>query len=477
LGVKMNQVELPQCNRREFLRMLGCSALLLGGATISNAKTKQRPNIIFILTDDQRFDAMGCAGNPLIRTPNIDSLAARGVRFDHAYVTCAVCSPSRAACLTGRYGSANGVTTLDRPLNKGELTFAHFLARAGYQTGCIGKWHLDTPPAECGFNTAKIFQGNGPYFNRLVEADGEKKNIPGFVEDYIAGQSLEFIRAALRKKAPFALWMCTQLPHMTPEFDWDVREETLALYSQAAMPVPASWQDDLTGKPPYLKEGRSRLKAQQFGYAKKEAVQRHLQRYYGAVTEVDASIGRVLKAVQELGLNDNTWFILMGDNGWFLGEHGFTSKVLAYEESIHVPMIIAGPGLKHRVDKHLVLNIDLATTILDLAGIPVPANMHGKSLLPLLTGRDAKWRKSFLYEAPTPTLGSRPLMAVRTNKWKYIRTYDIEKPSSAEFEELYDMENDAIEMKNLAGDKAYAGIVRHLAAELERLRGSLKDKR
>ena len=463
-------------SRRRFLQVCGYSAVLASGAIAApGAVPDRRPNIVFILTDDQRYDAMGCAGNTLIRTPHIDSLAARGTRFDRAFVTLSICSPSRAACLTGRYGSANGVTTLGRPLKKGVRTFAHVLKDAGYQAGFAGKWHLGTTPARCGFDFVSSFMSNGPYYNRSVRVRGKAKKIPGFIDDFVADQSIEFMKTAAGKKAPFVLWMCTQVPHMNHTFDWNARADTLALYDPAKMPVPATWRDDLSGKPPYLAQGRNRTRAQDvYGYGKKAAIQRHMQRYYAAVTEVDAAIGRVIASVETLGIADNTWFLFMGDNGWFMGEHGMTSKVLPYEESIRVPMIVAGPATKARVDRHLVLNIDLAATVLDLAGVRIPKGMHGKSLVPLLSGAPEAWRESFLYEAPTPALGSWPLMAVRTAKWKYIQTYDIKTPSRVVFEELYDMTKDPREMSNLAADKTHADIRRKLSDRLRAHRQSLK---
>ncbi|MCH5374820.1 MAG: sulfatase-like hydrolase/transferase, partial [Planctomycetes bacterium] len=327
------------------------------------------PNIIFILTDDQRYDALGCAGNDLARTPHLDSLAARGVRFSNAFVTLSICSPSRAACLTGRYGSANGVTTLDRPLRHGEQTFAQRLARQGYATGVAGKWHLGSTPSECGFQFASFFRSNGPYYNRSIVVDGQPSRVPGFIDDWVADQALRFVDSARSDKRPFALWVCTQVPHMNHRFDWNAREETLALFDQTKMPLPTTWQDDLSGKPGYLKTSRSRSQALQYGYDQAESIRLHWKRYLAAVHEVDASIGRLLRGVSERGLDRNTWYLFMGDNGWFMGEHGLTSKVLPYEESIRVPMIVAGPDTRPRVDDHLVLNIDLGATVLDIAGV------------------------------------------------------------------------------------------------------------
>ena len=464
----MSKPETHIPTRRGFLKAVGLGVVDLVSRRGLGAEP-ERPNFIFIFTDDQRYDAMGCAGNKLISTPNIDSLAARGVRFDRAFVTLSICSPSRAACLTGRYGSSNGVTTLAQPLKRGEETFAHILKAAGYQTGFVGKWHLATKPKACGFDSVTYFKSNGRYFGRPAVVNGRKAVIKGYIEDYIAEQSIAFLEKAAKSDSPFVLWHCTQVPHMNHKFDWNARNETLAKYDQEQMPVPKTWNDDLSGRPPYLKTARSRTRARKYGYGKKSGIQRHIQRYYAAITEMDASLGRVLQAVKRLGIEDNTWIFFMGDNGWFLGEHGFTSKYLAYEESIRVPFIVAGPGLKARIDGRLVLNIDIPATMLALAGVKTPANMHGRDLTPLLKNEKVPWRKSFLYEAPTSTLGGWPHRAVRTERWKYIRTFDPKARRRVAFEELYDLQTDSRETKNLAADPAQSDRLKQLRDELQRL--------
>ena len=468
-------------SRRAFLRSLGAgiAPLLLGRhaarslatTATSYAAKASRPNFLFILTDDQRYDAMGCAGNPLVRTPNIDALAARGIRFENAFVTLSICSPSRAACLTGCYGSTTGVASVPGTLNTPSASIAHRLKEVGYRTGVVGKWHLGNSPAECGFDFAACFQSNGRYYGRSVLENGTRKKVEGYIEDYNAAQAARFLQDAAGE--PFFLFYCTQVPHMDHTFDWPAKEATLALYDRERMPVPATWRDDLAGKPPYLKTARNRTQALRYGYDKKENIQRHIQRYYAAITEMDASLGKVLTTLDDSGLRENTYIILMGDNGWFLGEHGFTSKVLPYEESIWVPMLMAGPGLRVTVDSRLVLNIDIAPTILEFAGLPVPNDMHGTSLLPLDRVDGSHWRRSFLYEAPTPSLGSWPLYAVRTDRWKYIQTLDPKKSGRLVFEELYDLHNDPQEMTNLAGQPQHADRQAALKQELYRLRYSL----
>jgi len=472
-------------NRRAFLRSLGAgtTSLLLTHSNVEtfastdkrfSAYRGARPNFLFILTDDQRHDAMGCAGNRLIRTPTIDALAARGTRFENAFVTLSICSPSRAACLTGRYGSATGVTRVPGTLNADERTVAHFLRDAGYRTGMVGKWHLGNSPEDCGFDSASYFESNGPYYGRRVVEGGRQATTDAYVEQYNADRAGRFVREAAEAGEPFFLFYCTQVPHMNHEFDWPARAETLALYDEREMPVPETWQDDLEGKPPYLKSGRNRKQALQYGYDHEQCIRTHIQKYYAAITEMDAALAQVFKTLDDVGLHDDTYVFFMGDNGWLMGEHGFTSKVLPYEESMRVPMIVAGPGINATVDRHLVLNVDLAPTLLELAGLPLPEKMHGTSLVPLLRGSRVEWRSSFLYEAPTPSLGSWPLVAVRTERWKYIQTFDKDEPTCLAFEELYHLHRDPHEMRNLAGHSRQAKRKAKFQKELAHLRDVLR---
>jgi len=434
-----------------------------------------RPNFIIITTDDQRYDAMGCAGNSFIHTPNIDALAARGIRFTNAFVTLSICSPSRAACLTGRYGSANGVVQLGRPLNDDEKTFAHYLKQAGYRTGFVGKWHIGRQtPEQCGFDWSVYFEQNGPQIDRTVIEHNQHVTAKGFIEDYNASQAIRFLREHNQADTPFVLWLCTQVPHMTPERDWCARPETLARYDESDMPVPSSGSDDLSGKPPYLAHARSRVQGAKDGFNSREGIQRNTKRYYASITDLDTALGRVLNTIDALNLRDNTYIIFTSDNGWFLGEHGFTSKVLPYEESIRVPLIVAGPGIGHETASNLALNIDMTPTLLELANLKVPPDMHGMSLVPLLHGKPVQWRKHFLYEAPVSQLGNWPTWAVRTDRWKYIQTFDRADPARLAFEELYDLKNDPNEMTNLAGRAEHNARRTELTTQLNALRAKVQ---
>jgi len=453
----LNQVQFVR-QTAAVLLAFGIVASLLPGLAAADIP---RPNIVFIFTDDQRFDAIGVVDEAMI-TPNLDRLAARGTRFANAFVTLSICSPSRAAVMTGQYGSVNGVTTLDRRIADASPLLPKLLHDAGYRTGMFGKWHLGNKPAEIGFNEANYFHSNGAFYSRKAIVEGASVTVPGYIDDAVADWSVAFIKRAHADRLPFFLWHCTQVPHMDHTFDWPAQQHYLDLYDIAKMPLPLTWQDDLSGKPPYLKMARSRTRALEYGYDDPARIRRHIQRYRAATTQMDATLGRLIDTVDELGVSDNTWFLFMGDNGWLIGEHGFTSKVLAYEESIRVPMILAGPRTRPGVDERLALNIDLAATILDIAGIDVPDAMHGRSLLTPTND----WREAFVYEAPTPVLGTHPVIAVRDSRWKLIRTYDPDTPLRVAFTELYDLQNDPNEMRNLADEPEHADRITRMAERI-----------
>ncbi len=357
---------------------------------VNDRQADERPNIVFILTDDQRWDSLSASGNALIRTPHLDQICARGTRFDNAFVTLAICSPSRAACLTGRYGSINGVTTVGTTrLNRGERTFAQALREAGYAIGVAGKWHLHTTPEECGFEFASTCWSNGTWYDRQFNVNGKERVMPGFVDDVASAEAIRFVQRAVDESRPFLLWLCTQVPHMDHKYTWPAADEYLNQYAVGDMPLPESWNDDLSGKPDYLRVSRNRTQALKYGYDQPDNIRRHARDYYAGVQQMDAAVGRVLDELERMGVRDDTWILFLGDNGWMLGEHGMTSKVLPYEESMRVPMAIAGPSTTPRVSRELVLNVDLTATIYDLARLPIPEALHGRSLLPIVTVRAA----------------------------------------------------------------------------------------
>ena len=460
------------------------STLVPGGFTNSlsadgprlESDRDKRPNILFILTDDHRWDCWNASGNKRIKTPNLDRIVDQGVRFNNSFVTLAICSPSRAACLTGRYGSSNGVTAVgSERLNRGEPTFAKALKDAGYATGVAGKWHLKTTPEEAGFSFASTCWANGTWYDRKFKIGGQSQVMPGFVDDVVADESIRFIRDAEASQNPFVLWMCTQVPHMDHRHTWPANEAFLSQYQAESMPLPTTWDDDLSNKPEYLKTSRNRSQALSYGYDDPANIKGHIRDYYASVQQMDSAVGRVLDELENRGLRENTWIIFMGDNGWMLGEHGMTSKVLPYEESMRVPMAIAGPRTDRRVAEELVLNIDLTATIYELAGIAIPDSLHGRSLVPIIEGRTPlDWRTSFLYEAPTPQLGSQPLWAVRNQRWKYVET-DLQQGDGKPFVELYDLDADPTERTNVASSPDNQTVVFQLAKDLHRQRDELAE--
>lgn len=435
------------------------------------------PNFVFIFADDLRYDTLGTT-NPQLHTPSIDGFAEEGMRFGNAFSVLSVCSPSRATVLTGRYPSSHGVTTYgDTPVRPGNPSFVTALRDAGYRTGVTGKWHLGNTPQEMGFQSADIFHANGPWYGREVSENGEAKTVPGFIETWSVDRSIAFLKEAGAKQQPFFLWYNTQVPHMDHEFAWPASASSMDRYDAQQVPLPASYPPDLdaTGKPPYLQESRSFTRAMEvYGYKDEAKLRAHIRDYYAAVTDMDAEVGRLLESLETLGLRENTYVIFMSDNGWQLGEHGLTSKVLAYRRSMQVPLLIAGPGIEPAQTDSIVTNADLAPLILELAGVAPAAEFHGESFRDLLLKKGDFEREFFYYESPTPQLVPRSFFAIRNNRHLYIETYangDEGKTvnggtAAPEFIELYDIGGDPDELVNLALQQGHEKILRQYAEQL-----------
>jgi len=424
-------------------------------------ESKKNPNIIIIYTDDHRYDGLGIMQKNKIFTPNMDLLASEGLVFKNAFVTLSICSPSRAALLTGRYGSSNGVTSVGhlQKIKQDEITLAEILRNNGYITGITGKWHLKNNPKNLGFDYAVYCLGNGPYYRREFIENGEKIIAEKYIEEFIVDKSLQFIKKAETEKKPYFLFHCTQVPHMNHRFDWNVKEKTLIKYNDSNFTIPLNWYDSLEGKPAYLSSSRSRQQALKYGYGHPDSVIHHMRKYYASLTEMDQEIGRLINYIKDQSDWGNTIIILMGDNGWFLGEHQFTSKVLPYEESIRVPLIVSGSGIPKGFSESLVLNIDVFPTLMDILKLPMSENLHGISMLPIFQNTSLQIRDHVFYEAPDSQLGSYPLYAIRNNRWKYIQTFDPEEPDQLMFEELYDLKSDPSEIYNLVDKTETLDIV------------------
>jgi len=485
-----------------------------------------KPNILFIFSDDHRHDLLGLV-NPKIKTPNLDALANSGVRFDRAFVTTAICSPSRAAILSGCYGSRNGVPTLSGPLAFPEAAFPHALNRAGYKTIQLGKWHLGTTPSNAGFQHYARVNSNGSWFKRKVDTnitDCPKSLSGTFFETFFADQVIDQLatHASSNSDQPLFIWWCNQVPHVDGGLKYpDVKTDSSnkvehrpwgstggyrAEYDAADMEIPANWSDDLKSKPPYLSKSRFVTKSTTENYGgpggypnpnpgKRNAtlgednVQQHMLEYFASVTALDAEIGRVLALLEDPdgdgdtsdSIADNTWIVFMGDNGWQAGHHKFTSKVLAYEESCRVPLIVKAPGIAPRVEHKIALNIDLTALFLDLAGLPIPKHLQGANLRPLIDDSDTTWRKQFYYEAVVPekSLSAKPHEAIRSKRYKLILTYDSSEDAigsrNVSHEELYDLQSDSGEMINLADSPEHQRLKESLRQALSREKAAVSE--
>jgi N-acetylglucosamine-6-sulfatase len=272
--------------------------------------TKKSPNLIFIYTDDQRYDALGVNGNDVIITPELDKLADEGMRFTNANVVFSLCSPSRAALLTGRYGSANGVLQLGSDLNKNEKTVAQYLKDNGYITGLSGKWHIGRSPVDAGFDFAVWFEGNGTYYGRTIYDTGKEIHPEMHCDLYCVKRSIDFIREAAAGNKQFFLFHNTQTPHMNGNLIWDARVETTKKYKATQMPVAKNRLDDLKAKPDYLKLSRNLSQAKVYGYPDAAAIQQHTLEYYSVITEMDGYLGLLFHELEDLGIKDNTYIFL-----------------------------------------------------------------------------------------------------------------------------------------------------------------------
>ena len=456
--------------------------VMIGSVPLRADAAAAPPNIIFILSDDHRWDAMGFTGRiPWLETPHMDRLRNEGAHFANAFVTHSLCAPSRAAFLTGMHSHKHGVITNQegREFDHAKTpSFGQYLQKAGYRTGYVGKWHqgeFDDPRP--GWDYWCSFMGQGQYDRNLLNINGVRTNQAGYVTDKLTDYAIDFIRED--GDQPFLLF----LSHKAVHAPFTPADRHADQYEGELSPEPLSWTDDLTDKPewqrrmilPPLEMMRVRRKRPVPApevrtvpeYPAAEGT--HEQRsYLRALSAVDDSIGRILAELEEKGQLDNTLVVYAGDNGYLHGEHGMGDKRQAYNESIRIPLLMRGPGVEpgSTVDE-LVLNLDVAPTFLDLAGVPVPDAMQGRSLAPLMRGREVPdWRRSFLYTYWRDLIQPIPRMtAARTLSAIYV-----EYPDGDSIPELYDLRKDPAEMDNLAEDPEHAAFLRRMKAELERLK-------
>ncbi|RZS96942.1 sulfatase family protein [Cecembia calidifontis] len=493
----------------------------------------QRPNIIFIMSDDHAYQAISAYDDRLIQTPNIDRIANMGMLFTNASVTNSICAPSRATILTGKHSHINGKTDNHFPFDTTNVTFPQLLQEAGYQTAMFGKLHFGNNPK--GFDQFKILPGQGGYYNPIFITKNEGTyEIEGYVTDIITDMTLDWLENERKADQPFFLAYLHKAPHR----EWLPAERHIAEFAQKTFPEPATLFDDYSGRGSAAKEAEMNLLrhmnwagdskiypevmdqlgipdasgwdkgaferevgrmnatqranwdkvyqpmneafVQAFPNMRDEEkmrwrYQRYMQDYLGTIASVDENVGRVLDYLEANGLMENTIIVYTSDQGFYLGDHGWFDKRFVYDESFKTPLLVAWPGkvkAGSRSDE-LVQNLDFAQTFLEAAGIPQPEDMQGESLMPLLTGKTDKWTRDAVYyhyyEYPSIHMVKRHY-AIVTKEYKLIHFYyDVDEW------ELYDRLNDPQELNNVYNDPAYKEIRQKLHQDLEALREKYGD--
>jgi arylsulfatase A-like enzyme len=427
-----------QVTRRQALAvpfLAGLASPLLGKDT--------RPNILFILVDDLRYNAVGYAGHPFVKTPNIDRIAREGAIFENAFVTTPLCSPSRASFLTGRYVRSHGVldNTNHNELSHQLITWPRLLHDAGYETAWTGKWHMGTDSTpRPGFDRWVSFRGQGQYNDPLLNIDGTESKVNGYITDLLTDYAVDFLKKSRTK--PFVLYLSHKAVHgpFTPA------ERHKDLFTNETITRTPNAQDNWDGKPALQRDVNGQPPVKGPG-SNDELIKNQLR----CVTSIDEGIGKVLKALEETGQLDNTLVVFTSDNGYFWGEHHLGDKRWPYEEALRIPMAMRYPKLIKAGSKvkQLVMNVDMAPTMLTLGGGKLPPELQGTSVLPLFKGPVKNWRTSFLseyfQEKGNPRAPS--WQAVRDEQWKYVHYTELNNA-----DELYDLKKDPYEMQNMIHD-------------------------
>jgi arylsulfatase A-like enzyme len=481
---------------------------VLGASARAQGTHAGRPNIVYIMTDDHAAHAIGAYGSRVNKTPNMDRLAREGALLNSVFATNSICTPSRAAILTGQYAHINGVTMFNR-FDGSRMTVARLLQQGGYHTGMIGKWHLGSDPV--GFDRWKILPGQGVYANPVFYTATSDTTYTGrYVTDVITDLAVDFLANRPRNK-PFFLMMHHKAPHRP----WDPDDAHADHSAAQRIPEPVTFWDGYETRTDALRENRQRvatdlnnrdlkltppagLQGQELArwfLVRPDTVttmrdgrtvtltgealvrwkyQRYMQDYLATVQSVDESVGRVLAYLDKAGLARNTIVVYTSDQGFFLGDHGLFDKRFMYEESIRMPFLVRWPASIRAGTKSdaMALNIDFAPTFLEAAGLPVPAEMQGRSLLPLLRRRTpANWRTSMYYRYyhDPGDHNTRAHYGVRTRTDKLIYFWKKDQW------ELFDLVNDPFELHNLYGEPGQEALTASLKAELARLKREVRD--
>lgn len=435
-------------------------------------------NVVYILSDDHRYDVMSFLGHPWVETPAMDALAKEGVYFENAMVTTSLCSPSRASVLTGQYMHNHGVVDNNVATNVGSVFFPQYLQAAGYQTAFFGKWHMgghsDAPRP--GFDRWVSFRGQGHYYppkhlkNWSLNVDGKSVPQEGYITDEITDYAVEWLDGKVKNsKQPFFMY----LSHKGVHGMFYPAKRHAGRYQDKPLPIPptmANTEENYRGKPMWLKNQRNSWHGVDFAYHQDTNIEEHYRLYCEALLSVDESIARVRQWLADNDLAENTIVLYMGDNGFQWGEHGLIDKRTAYEASMRVPLVGVCPKLwkPGTVLKQVVANIDIGPTVLEAAGLKTPAHMDGRSFLRLAAGqmKPSEWRQDLLYEyyweysfPQTPTT-----FALRTQRYKFIQYHGI-----WDIDELYDLQNDPHEKQNLIFSKEHQKLITKMRADLHQI--------
>ena len=456
---------------------MNLAACGLAGAQRSAAAPK--PNVVFILMDDLRWDELGCMGHPWIKSPNIDRIAREGATFRNAFVTTPLCSPSRASFLTGQYEHTHGIVdnTDHSPLSHRMQTYPQILERAGYDTAFIGKWHMgvdDTPRP--GWRHWVGFSGQGTYLSPVLNVDGVRNKVNGYTTDILNDYAVKFLER--KRTSPFLLYLPHKAvhPELTQYADGSVSDPDGGKF------IPAPRHETLYAGQPVPRRPNAHV-----GPEGKPALERQIgalpplsvktgtddETIYNRariLAAVDEGVGRFIKVLEKSGQLDNTLFIFTSDEGYFYGEFGLSrERRLSYEESARIPLLMRYPALikaGSMVDA-MALNIDIAPTVLEIAGAPPMSGVQGRSLVPVLQGNTKGWRKSFLIECASDKVFPRVVhmgyQAVRTERWKYIHYVELK-----DMDELYDLAKDPYEMHNVIHDPAAQSTLAQMQQELKK---------
>ncbi|WP_372772733.1 sulfatase [Mangrovibacterium sp.] len=450
--------------------MLGLTSSI-SGFSEQKVEPKQRPNIIFLLTDDQRWDGMGAMGNPIIQTPNMDALATQGILFQNAYVTTSICCVSRASVLTGLYESGHGVHDFNTDLKPDvyQKSYPHLLKEAGYKIGFIGKYGVGHHPPFHEFDFVFDTEEGGKAQPDYITIGKNGKEIHD--TDTIGESILSFVDK-FADQGPFCLSVSFKAPHEQdgnpPKYV--IQPEYQHYYQDVTIPTPVTADPIYWEKLPDVLRteanfGRERWKGL---FGTPELYQENVKNYYRLITGVDDVVGKLRDKLESLGVADNTIIILMGDNGMFLGEHGMEGKWYGYEESVRVPLFIYAPGLPDKIKQYrapqMALNIDIAPTILSLAGVEVPEGMHGMNLIDVVENKTPE-RTDFFYQHYFLGGPQIPMVEGVVGKdFKYMNYIEVDS------EELFDTKHDQHEIENLAADPAYKNKLEELKKRYQELK-------